>query len=151
MGEGATSGGEILVLQLQSAEDASLCLRKLQSAGLSIKADAVADVEEFKERLDTEYYDIILAACQLPDWSALAALSWMASKQFHDTDRTTTTTSTHAAWHYALRPGARGTSMLSESDNRAPRPRRRASASTCNRFWAWHHLMPLSRDIAQKT
>jgi len=55
-------------------EDAKLCLRQLKQAGFEPIADVVSTAEEFRERLSSTHYDLVLADYRIPGWSGLAAL-----------------------------------------------------------------------------
>jgi PAS domain S-box-containing protein len=54
--------------------DAELCLHDLKKAGFEPHADVVSTPAEFKEKLRSKPYDVILSDCSLPQFSAMEAL-----------------------------------------------------------------------------
>src|SRR5258708_13514749 len=67
---------QILFLEGKSG-DAELSIRKLRSARLQFTIDVVATEKDFKERIQTRAYDVILATCCLPKWTGLEAVRWL--------------------------------------------------------------------------
>src|SRR6266481_6631625 len=60
--------------------DFELCLRTLEKGGLRVKVDHVVNEEQFRERLSSEVYDIVLADYRVPGWSGMAAFQLLRSQ-----------------------------------------------------------------------
>jgi two-component system, cell cycle sensor histidine kinase and response regulator CckA len=76
----ATQTLRILYVE-DNPQDARLCLRQLKQAGFEPKADVVSTPEEFKERLRSTRYDLVLADYRIPGWSGMAALEVLQEEQ----------------------------------------------------------------------
>ncbi len=66
----------VLLLEDNPA-DADLCIRTLKTAGLQVDVDVARFSREFRERLGSQTYDIILTDYRLPDWNGLDAFNWL--------------------------------------------------------------------------
>jgi two-component system cell cycle sensor histidine kinase/response regulator CckA len=72
----SSSGTAIRVLLLEDdADDAALVLRAL-ATGLEVEVDVAQTPAEFKERVSSRSYDVILCDFRLPGWTGLEALRW---------------------------------------------------------------------------
>jgi len=67
-----------------SPEDAELCLRDLEKAGFEPHADVVSTRDEFRRKLRSQPYDLILSDYNLRDWTGMDALQ-IAQKDAPDT------------------------------------------------------------------
>jgi DNA-binding NtrC family response regulator len=67
-----------------SPQDAELCLRDLKKAGFEPHAEVVSTLEEFRHKLCSQSYDVILSDYNLRDWSGMDALQ-IAQKDAPDT------------------------------------------------------------------
>ena len=67
-----------------SPDDAELCLRDLKKADFVISVDVVATRDEFREKLRSNPYDVILSDYRLPNWSGMDALE-MAQQHARET------------------------------------------------------------------
>ncbi|MCA1758110.1 MAG: PAS domain S-box protein [Bacteroidales bacterium] len=66
---------ELKILYLEDIEeDAVLVKRQLKQEGLSFKFDHVSAEHEFRDKLNSEKYDVILSDYNLPGFSGIAAL-----------------------------------------------------------------------------
>ncbi|MGA3328607.1 MAG: PAS domain S-box protein, partial [Terriglobia bacterium] len=54
--------------------DAELALKQLQKGGFEVTADIVETADEFRSKLASSHYDIVLSDLGLPNWSGLEAL-----------------------------------------------------------------------------
>jgi len=63
----------LLIIENDEA-DAELCLRELKKANLEVSADVVQTMEDFRRRLASHTYDLVLADYNLPGWQGLEAL-----------------------------------------------------------------------------
>jgi two-component system cell cycle sensor histidine kinase/response regulator CckA len=54
--------------------DVELCLRELKRDGFDVTADVVETMEDFRQRLASQPYDVILADYSLPGWNGMEAL-----------------------------------------------------------------------------
>ncbi len=80
-----TSRGPTKVLLLEdNVEDARLVVNTLAAAELPIEAEQVQSLEEFKERLASNAYDLILCDFALPGCNGLDVLRWVRQSG-HDT------------------------------------------------------------------
>ena len=71
-------GTPIAILLLEDDPlDAELCLRKLESSGLSFSIKTVGNPEDFKMEVATHGYDIILGDYRMPNWTGLDAVRWL--------------------------------------------------------------------------
>jgi two-component system, cell cycle sensor histidine kinase and response regulator CckA len=59
--------------------DFELCLRTLERGGLRVNVDHVVNEEQFRERLNSGVYDIVLADYRIPGWTGLAAFQFLRS------------------------------------------------------------------------
>ena len=66
----------VLLLEDNPA-DAELSLRQLRRDGFQVEADIVRTPDEFKARIGSRTYDIILGDYRLPDWTGLDAVQWL--------------------------------------------------------------------------
>ena len=57
--------------------DAKLCMRKLESSGLSFSIKTVGTPEDFKMEVAAHRYDIILGDYRVPNWTGLEAVRWL--------------------------------------------------------------------------
>jgi len=68
----------VRVLHLEdNAADAQLCLYKLRADGLNVQVENVRSGKEFREKVASNSYDMILGDYRLPDWSGLDAVHWL--------------------------------------------------------------------------
>jgi len=72
---GTATATRILMLE-DNADDAALVRHALEGAGLRVEADVARTSREFKERLASRSYDLILCDFSLPGWSGREALRW---------------------------------------------------------------------------
>jgi two-component system, cell cycle sensor histidine kinase and response regulator CckA len=73
-----TSERSIAVLHLEdNPADAQLCLYKLRSEDLNVKVDNARTGKEFRQKIESAAYDLILGDYRLPDWSGLDAVHWL--------------------------------------------------------------------------
>lgn len=69
---------QIHVLLLEdNPADAELSLRQLRRDGLQVDADIVRTLDEFKERIKSRTYDIVLGDYRLPGWTGMEAFQWL--------------------------------------------------------------------------
>jgi two-component system, cell cycle sensor histidine kinase and response regulator CckA len=71
-----TSAYKALLLE-DNRSDAGLVMRKLATSGLKIEVDHVVRAQEFKERIRSGAYDLILCDFSLPGWNGLEAVKWV--------------------------------------------------------------------------
>ena len=65
----------IRILWLEdNPDEIALGLQTLRNAGLKVRCEAVESPDEFKQRLESRKFDIVLADYQLPSWSGIEAL-----------------------------------------------------------------------------
>lgn len=70
------------VLQIENdAADAELCQAELQRAGFAVAADVVQTFEEFRQRIGSEPYGVILADYNLPGWKGTEALDYLRQER----------------------------------------------------------------------
>jgi len=71
----SVTGPPLRILYVEdSPQDAELSLRDLKKAGFAPRADVVSTAGEFKEKLRSKSYDVVLSDCSLPEFSAMEAL-----------------------------------------------------------------------------
>ncbi|HEY3771290.1 MAG TPA: response regulator [Candidatus Angelobacter sp.] len=71
-------GTPIAILLLEDDPlDAELCLRKLESSGLSFTVKGIGSADEFKHEIATSKYDIVLGDYRMPNWTGLEAVRWL--------------------------------------------------------------------------
>jgi PAS domain S-box-containing protein len=76
--KGAQAPAPLNILYVEdSPADAELCLHDLKKAGFEPHADVVSTRDEFKEKLRSKPYDIVLSDCSMPQFSALEALEFV--------------------------------------------------------------------------
>ena len=63
----------VLVLE-HDAADVELCIYALESAGFSVNADVAGSAEEFRNHVQRNTYDIVLADFRLPSWTGMDAV-----------------------------------------------------------------------------
>jgi two-component system cell cycle sensor histidine kinase/response regulator CckA len=67
--------GPLRVLIIENdPNDAELCILALRQDGLEVNPDVVQTAEEFRTRLSSKVYDVILADYTLPGWTGMDAL-----------------------------------------------------------------------------
>jgi PAS domain S-box-containing protein len=71
----------VLLLEDNPA-DAELKLRQLRRDGFQVEADIVRTPDEFKGRIGSKTYDIILGDYRLPNWTGLEAVQWLRQEGF---------------------------------------------------------------------
>ena len=71
----------VLLLEDNPA-DAELSLRQLRHGGFQVEADIVRTPKDFKERIGSRTYDIILGDYRLPEWTGLEAVQWLRQEGF---------------------------------------------------------------------
>jgi two-component system cell cycle sensor histidine kinase/response regulator CckA len=72
------TGAPIKVLHLEdNPADAQLCLYKLRAGGLHVEVENARSGKEFREKIQSSAYDLILGDYRLPDWSGLDAVHWL--------------------------------------------------------------------------
>ena len=72
----AAMRGELRVLLLEDDErDAELCLAALKSGGFRVSAEVISSREEFRDQLERNEYDLVLADYRLPQWTGMEALT----------------------------------------------------------------------------
>ncbi len=76
MAESATLQPKVLLLEDDGSE-AKLWLRELRGASFEVKSEMASTDSEFKEKLRTQRYDLIIADYQLAEHSGLDALRWL--------------------------------------------------------------------------
>ena len=54
--------------------DVELCLHELKRMDFAVSSDWVQDTAEFRERLRTQSYDVIVCDYSMPDWTGMEAL-----------------------------------------------------------------------------
>jgi two-component system, cell cycle sensor histidine kinase and response regulator CckA len=69
----------VLLLEDNSA-DAELSLRQLQRDGFQVDPDIVRTSDEFKERITSRTYDIVLGDYRLPGWTGMEAFQWLRAE-----------------------------------------------------------------------
>ncbi|MGC2450150.1 MAG: response regulator [Candidatus Sulfotelmatobacter sp.] len=72
----------VLLLEDNPA-DAELSLRQLRRDGFQVEAVIVRTPDEFKERISSSTYDIVLGDYRLPGWTGMEAFQWLRA-QGHD-------------------------------------------------------------------
>jgi two-component system cell cycle sensor histidine kinase/response regulator CckA len=73
----------IRVLLLEDTpDDAELSLRQLMRGGFQVEADVVRTPDEFKARLSSRTYDIILGDYRLPGWTGIEAVHWLRAEGY---------------------------------------------------------------------
>src|SRR5260370_14244083 len=66
------------ILYLEDTKaDFEFCLRTLERGGLKVKVDHVVNEEQFRERLNSGVYDIVLADYRIPGWTGMAAFQFL--------------------------------------------------------------------------
>lgn len=73
---GERSDTNILLFE-GNTEDALAVVRSLGAVGVGIQTDHVQNKLDFKRRVSTGKYDIILCNCSLPGWNGLEAVRWV--------------------------------------------------------------------------
>jgi two-component system, cell cycle sensor histidine kinase and response regulator CckA len=69
----------VLLLEDNPA-DAELSLRQLRRDGFQVDADIVRSPDEFKERITSRTYDIVLGDYRLPGWTGMEAFQWLRAE-----------------------------------------------------------------------
>ncbi len=69
----------VLLLEDNPA-DAELSLRQLRRDGFQVDADIVRTPDEFKERITSRTYDIVLGDYRLPGWTGMEAFQWLRAE-----------------------------------------------------------------------
>lgn len=64
---------DVLLVENETA-DAELCLRELKKGGFGVTSDVVQTEREFRARLASKSYDVILADYNLPGWKGMEVL-----------------------------------------------------------------------------
>lgn len=73
----------IRALLLENAPaDAELSLRQLERDGLRVDPDIVSSPEEFKLRMGSNTYDIVLGDYMLPGWTGMEAVRWLRAEGY---------------------------------------------------------------------
>ena len=73
--KGATQKTKLRLLFVEdNPVDAELALKQLQKSGFEVSADIVQTADDFRSKLASGHYDIILSDVGLPNWSGLEAL-----------------------------------------------------------------------------
>src|SRR5947208_2552009 len=62
--------------------DAELCLRKLESSGLSFSIKIVGSSEDFKKEVPAKKYDVIMGDYRIPNWTGLDAVRWLRTEGY---------------------------------------------------------------------
>jgi len=62
--------------------DAELSLRQLERDGLRVDPDIVSSAEEFKMRMGSNTYDIVLGDYMLPGWTGMEAVRWLRAEGY---------------------------------------------------------------------
>jgi two-component system, cell cycle sensor histidine kinase and response regulator CckA len=75
-------GITVLILE-DRQEDAEAAVNSLAAAGLTIESEVVDSEAQFKERLTTGTYDVILCNFNLPRWNGLAPLRWVRQSGYN--------------------------------------------------------------------
>src|SRR6201986_5588803 len=77
------NGSPVLILLLEDDPlDAELCLRKLESSGLSFNIKNVGSADDFKHEITTNKYDIVLGDYRMPNWTGLEAVRWLRTSGY---------------------------------------------------------------------
>src|SRR5579863_6488754 len=69
----------VLLLEDNPA-DAELSLRQLRRDGFQVDADIARTPDEFKERITSRTYDIVLGDYRLPGWTGMEAFQWLRAE-----------------------------------------------------------------------
>ena len=73
--KGATQNSKLRLLFVEdNPVDAELALMQLQKGGFEVTADIVQTADDFRSKLASGHYDIVLSDLGLPNWSGLDAL-----------------------------------------------------------------------------
>ncbi len=68
----------IRILHLEdNPTDVQLCLYKLRMEGLNVQMETARNGQEFREKVQSNTYDLFLGDYRLPDWSGLDAVQWL--------------------------------------------------------------------------
>jgi two-component system, cell cycle sensor histidine kinase and response regulator CckA len=62
--------------------DAELSLRELRRNGFQVDADVVRTPDEFKEKITSRAYDIVLGDYRVPGWTGLEAVRWLRAEGY---------------------------------------------------------------------
>jgi two-component system cell cycle sensor histidine kinase/response regulator CckA len=77
------TGTPISILLLEDDPlDAELCLRKLESSGLSFFVKGIGSADEFKYEIGANKYDIVLGDYRMPNWTGLEAVRWLRASGY---------------------------------------------------------------------
>ena len=71
----------VLLLEDNPA-DAELSLRQLRRNGFQVESDLVRTRDEFKLRVSSGTYDVILADHRLPGWTSMEAVQWLRAEGY---------------------------------------------------------------------
>jgi PAS domain S-box-containing protein len=83
MAHATLKGTPIAILLLEDDPlDADLCLRKLESSGLSFSIKNIGSPEEFKLEISSNKYDIVLGDYRMPEWTGLEAVRWLRASGY---------------------------------------------------------------------
>src|SRR5258707_14128999 len=74
----------VRVLYLEDTlSDFELCVRALQTGGISAETTRVSTAEEFRAELKKSAYDIVLADYRVPGWTGMDAFQLLQSMQMN--------------------------------------------------------------------
>src|SRR5436305_10727112 len=83
MPQSAPNRQPIRILHLEdNPADARLCEYSLKEAGLEFILDTARTGKEFREKIQKNSYDMLLADYRLPDWNGLDAVRWCRAEGF---------------------------------------------------------------------